>query len=193
MLDSSGGCTESLPTSYVKAGWRRIKECGHLDLDSAGTMTNPEDPLEVIQVSKPNYSNLNSEKNAKEGLFTFFTMIVMFIFFASLVGELLDIFRVTDFIVSFPATRGAEDRGGDAFANEDDDGLNYEFTRIDGTHRMIVVVVTVLRVMILLYLLDFGIWFLLMQTRYIDLVLNSLALTFIIEVDETMFTTFIDR
>lgn len=201
MLEGHGGCEKSLPAVYVKSMWKRESVCGEMTLQSAGVMTNPSDPDDVMQVMEPEYKSIASQQKASEGLFIFIFMVIMFLFYASLVAEIKDICRQVDFLITFPSTFGDQDRGGvdtsvaedtPRQSDSDDNPKRYKFDRITNMHRIILIIVTLLRILVLFSLCSFGTWFLLRCTHYVDLVLNAVALAFITETDEMLYETFLD-
>merc|ERR1719453_1397511 len=117
----------------------------------------------------------------------------------SLIGEWRYILKFTEFILVFPgladreshteSSRGghmntATPRDGDP---EDADAKYYHVTGLSHAHRAVLIVVFILRVGVAFVLTQFGVQFLVVEQNYLNLVLNSLALTFILSIDNMLF------
>lgn len=71
--------------------------------------------------------------------------------------------------------------------DDEDSGYQYQIWGISTTHRLVLVVIYLMRVLVCIILTTFGTTFLLGEEDYLDLVMNSLALTFILEIDSILF------
>lgn len=189
MLQSGGGCEQSLPASFTEDILTRRKMCGATSLHASGTMVNPHDATEVMPVMKPSFEILQQQKRASDPMFLFFKVLIMYLFFSSLIDEIRDLITTLEFLVRFPGVKNAADRGGLSLADElqGRDNKKLRIVAISRKHRALLIIVFVCRVVIVCILTSFGTWFLCNEGRYIELVLNALALSFITGIDEVMF------
>jgi hypothetical protein len=198
MLEDHGGCEQSLPSEFRAWTSERSGMCGEVSLEDAGILTNRRNPLDVMPVLAPAYERLEAEKQACHPTFLFFTILIMYLFFASLVDELRDLIKTTDFLCSFPGIRNALDRGGedlgeDAKGADEDAEKRYRIQRISKNHRAVLLLVLFIRIFIFAMLTSFGTWFLLNEVGYMELVLNAVSLSFITGIDEMMYDIFMEK
>lgn len=202
MLEPGGGCDHALPASYREARLQRSSMCGTVSLHGAGFVTNPHDPTEFLPVMEPSFSNVSSQERAAHSTFLFFKVLIMYLFYASVVDEVRDLIKTSEFLCRFDGVRDADDRGGIDFEKPTDgeaqairgaDEQRYEIQRISRKHRAGMIVVVLARFLILFLLMRFGSWFLLNESRYIELVMNALALAFITGIDEMLHATFLEK
>lgn len=189
MLETSGGCEEMLPVSFTENLQFRRSMCGTLHFTGAGSMTNPADKSESLAVMEPAFSSLDREMRAVDTMFMIFKILLMFIFYSSVIQEIRDLIVKGEFLLRFPGVENAMDPGGLVLEEDKQgpQGKKYRITGISRKHRGILALVFFLRIAILFLLLRFGSWFLLNEGRYIELVMNALALSFITGIDEMIY------
>lgn len=198
MLKPHGFCEKSLPTSYAYSVRQRRGLCGQLSLQSAGVAANPDKPTEMVQVMLPRYSKIVLQTRTYSWLFVFFLIIILYLFYASMISEMKYMLRMMDFITIFPGLAGQSDWGsGDMSAQLQDNGeylteKRYEVKAIQRKHRIVLGITTFFRLVIFVVLIVFGTWFLLSQTSYAELVLNAVALTFVTSIDEMLYDMCLD-
>merc|ERR1719162_897541 len=124
-------------------------------------------------VVKPSYKILEQQKQASDVTFLFFTVLIMFLFYSSLVDEVRDLIKTTDFLVNFPGVFDSSDHGGVDRGEDCGDKKRYMVQRISVKHRFILSLVVFLRVVIVIMLITFGSWFLLTEKNYLELVMNA--------------------
>jgi len=88
---------------------------------------------------------------------------------------------------SIVAPAAGEDGGLEVTKKEDDDGEEYAIVGITTGHRAAIACVCAIRILLVIYLGVVGCIFLVMETGYMDLLMNAVALGFILEVDEILF------
>merc|ERR1719388_538069 len=83
----------------------------------------------------------------------------------------------------------AGDDGGLEVKKKDDDeeSEEYTITGLTSGHRAACAAVCAIRILLVIYLGVVGCIFLVMETGYMDLLMNAVALAFILEVDEILF------
>jgi len=192
MLEEHGGCEQSFPASFRIAVMERKHACGEVSLHSAGVIAPPTNPREIMSVSRPTYKNLDAEELCQHGTFLFFTVLILIMFYSSLVVEAREIIKLTDFLYSFPGTYNPQDRGGVDLGEECPNGTRYRIERISAIHRAAIAAMLLLRLLIFAVVAIFGTWFLLVEDNYMELLLNAVALSFIVTVDEVIADVFVE-
>lgn len=192
MLGTHGGCEQSLATSYQTSVNKRNNMCGKLSLRTGDLLVNPQNRAEVLSVVDPSYDSLDKQQKSMTGTFTFFVILIMFLFYASLVEEVREIILMADFLLHFPAVYSPDDPGGKDLGADHED-RRYVIERISLRHRAILALVVLCRIMIIGIIFSFGTWFLLTEDSYMELVLNAVALSFITGIDEVIFDTFVEH
>merc|ERR1719424_1266006 len=192
MLEDHGGCEQSLPSEFMIAKMDRKHVCGEATLRSDGVIADPNNPTEVMSVSKPSYKNLDARELSQHGTFLFFTVLILIMFYSSLVVELRDVIKLIDFLYSFPSSQNPEDVGGVDLGEGAPDGKRFRIERISRRHRVAIAVIVLVRTLIFVVVAGFGTWFLLVEDNYMELVLNAVALSFIVTVDEVIYDVFME-
>lgn len=194
MLQQGGGCEQTLPPSFLQNSVHRQSICGDASMLGESIVPNPYRASEVIAVPKLSFHSIGIQTNAIHPLFIFFKVLIMFLFFSSLVDETLDLIKHGEFLIMFPGLHGPDDRGGKVLAEEErgPEDKRIRITGLHHSHRLGLAMMYFCRVMILVILTRFGCWFLLSESRYIELVMNVLALAFITGIDEALYDTFQD-
>jgi len=194
MLEEHGGCEQSLPVTFKSEVLDRKRLCGAPSLSGEGVLTNPHNPSEVMVVMHPSYNNLDQQVQASHLTFLFFTVLIMFLFYSSVVDEIRDLIKTCDFLVFFPGVHDDDDHGGiDRGEDRPAGKQRYKVQRISVKHRVVLSVVVLLRIIIIIMLLTFGTWFLLTEKNYLELVMNAVALSFITGVDEMIYEVFMEN
>merc|ERR1719359_2804791 len=85
------------------------------------------------------------------------------------------------------ADAAGDDGGLEVTKKEDDEGEEYAITGLTSGHRAACTCICAIRVLLVIYLGVVGCIFLVMETGYMDLLMNAVALAFILEVDEILF------
>jgi len=194
MLENGGGCEKSLPDTFKREVLNRKHMCGPRSIQHGeGVVTDPHNPTKVMVVMSPSYKYLEQQLHASHPTFLFFTVLIMFLFYASLVDEVRDLIKTVDFLLCFPGVNGPDDYGGiDRGENRNPDKKRYIIQRLSVKHRSVLTILTLVRIIIVTMLITFGTRFLLAEKSYLELVMNALALSFITGVDEMMFEVFME-
>jgi len=190
MLQEGGGCESILPVSFTENHHARRKMCGAISLHGVGSMTNPAEKSDVLPVMETNFSLLEEQYRAVDSMFLFFKILLIYLFYTSILQECRELVGKAEFLIFFPGLQTASDPGGFVLEeHEQGDELKlYRITGISRKHRGILTVIFIARMLIIFILVRFGSWFLLNEGRYIELVMNALALSFITGVDEMMYS-----
>jgi len=187
----SSGCEATLPgESFHKAVREREGICGTATLHDAGILTNPSDPKDLLLLAKPEYDFVEKEALTIRPMFMLFLSMIMYIFYSSLVDEVRDIFKTADFTHSFPSLKHADDLGGVDLGEHVE--KRYVIDRISSKHRAAIILVIIVRIAIAVIIIGYGTYFLLMKVSYMELVLNAVALSFIITIDDVLYEVFLE-
>lgn len=191
MLEVGGGCEKSLPVSFSANVDARQSICGssELNVGSLASMTNPADQTESLPVMQPNFSMLERETSGVSSLFLFFKILLMYMFYSSVLQEMREQLAAAELILRFPSLQRASDPGGVILEEKEqgEEGKKYRITGISRKHRGMLAIIFLFRVLILCMLVRFGSVFLLNESRYIELVMNAVSLAFITGVDEMLY------
>jgi len=195
MLQDGGGCEALLPMDFKRNREQRWERCGARSLVEGGKYVNPYDPEQSVHVLEATYAEVNAYQRATSRLFLFFLSLVIVLWLLSLVDEWREILKLGEFLIVYPGIPAGE-RGGaisPRSPRDVDTSINSKsevMYRIDGIgrkHRAMLVIVFFVRLMVVSMLSQFGTRFLLVETDYLALVMNSLALTFILTIDAMLF------
>jgi len=188
MLRDGGGCEALLPTDFKRNREQRWERCGERSLVEGGSYTNPYDELQSVHILEASYGSVEAYQRATSRLFLFFVSLVIMLWLLSLISELRELIKLAEFLYAFP--EADDDDPGGSFvsgATDDKDDVTYKITGIVFAHRVILTIVFLVRILVFNVLSKFGIRFLLAETDYFSIVLNSLALTFILTIDGMLF------
>jgi len=157
-----------------------------------GAYTNPYDPDQRVHVLKASYESVDAYARATSRTFKFFLALVIMLWLLSLLDEWREILKFGEFLLMFPGINRGE-IGGECVDTDDnptngEEGMSYKITGLSTRHRAVLVIVYAIRVIVCSVLTKFGTEFLLVENNYLDLVMNSLALTFILTIDSMLFS-----
>jgi hypothetical protein len=170
--------------------------------------------MSTIAVS---YAMVQQYSTAATIEFCFFLGLILFLWFVNLVGELKAIIQLADFIWSFehdeklplltPGMRRywrsfkqgvgrtvssnslapQEEEDTDRLGSDEDDGTHVIY-KISRAHKITCTLMCVVRFCLLIYMFHVGSMFLITNHKYDDLLLNAVALAFIFELPEFLYT-----
>jgi len=157
-------------------------------LVEGGKYTNPYNPDQSVHVLEATYSKVSDYQRATSRLYLFFLCLIIMLWFLALMDEFRELIKFGEFLIAFPGIQPGTDGG--EFIHKDAEHAEKEIkiTGLSRKHRAVLIIVYVLRLIVAVMLLLLGTKFLLVETNYLNLVLNSLALTFILEIDSILFT-----
>jgi hypothetical protein len=183
MLKKGGGCEQSLPAIYKLYEARRAGQCGDGSLYPSGIYKNPHNDGDRIYVISVAYDALGKFIKADGDTYKCFVFLVLLLWLLALVNELRELIKLGEFCVVFPSC-GPE---GGAKLEKDGDDEKITIEAISSGHRGAVVFLVVMRFGVMIYLGSVGCVFLINETGYMDLLMNAVALSFILEIDEILF------
>jgi len=184
MLSVGGGCDQSLPQIYKLFRALRHDQCGDSSLFNGGLYKNPHHPVDKVYITAVDYDGLGKHQKADEPTYMFFLFLVLQLWFLALLNEMRELVKLSEFCAVFPA---AGEDGGLTVETSEEGDESYEITGIEPQHRQVVIAMVVMRVILVIYLGVVGSIFLIMETGYMDLLMNAVALAFILEIDEILY------
>jgi len=178
LLETGGTCQRTLPSTY--SVWRvsSQNQCMSPSFEKF-VYKNPgngvvKSLLEVDYQARQNYAL------SKTTIFQVYKCIIISLWLLSMLFEMKDIIIVGTWVLRFP---GAEEFGDDAVKEEDNDGeITYIIQGITSSHRRLVGLMNICRFLLTATLTLVGVSFLLKQTGYIGLLMDAVALVFIVEI-----------
>merc|ERR1719428_2309058 len=179
MLKNGGGCEQSLPQIYKLYRSMRHDQCGKGIFYPGGIFKSPYHPTDRVYIIANAYSNLSKYIKSDSLVYKCFLFLVLLLWLLALVGELREMVKLAEFTATFPSAEGS---GIEVEKNEDGDE-QYTITGISREHRLTIGVTVVLRTGVIVYLGAVGCTFLILETGYMDLLMNAVALAFILEVE----------
>lgn len=186
MLKEGGGCDQSMPQIYQLYRAKRKEECQDISLWPSGVYANPYDKEESMYTLGVSYGALDGPIKSETTTFIGFLFLVLLLWLLALVAEIREMLKLGEFCIMFP--RASKKDGTGVIEEKGDDGeTTIQITGITHTHRMIISAVCIFRILVVMYLGTVGCIFLLNDTGYMDLLMNAVALAFILEIDEILF------
>jgi hypothetical protein len=186
MLKEGGGCDQTMPQIYQLYRAKRQEQCGDTHLYPSQVYTNPFDKDQTMYIISALYDALDGHLKSETTTFRIFLFLVLLLWLLALVQEIREMFKLADFCIMFPRASKSKGLGvRNVVDNEVENKI--VITGISHKHRMIVATVCVFRTIVVIYLGTVGCVFLINDTGYMDLLMNAVALAFILEIDEILF------
>lgn len=190
LLRTGGVCERSLPSTY--SVWRKAsdKQCfDHLYHKFDYTHPKTGKTKSLLEL---NYKAVGDyEKGRNSTLFRVYKAIIIGMFILCIFVELKEILIVFTFVLTFPGEREVPEA---VKEERDSEGKvhKYIIEGITAEHRFIVGILTLCRLVLALTLLWVGTVFLVMDTDYVNLLLNGVAMVFVIEVANCLYGQLLD-
>lgn len=192
LLESGGTCERTLPSTY--AVWKKssVDQCMGDDF-STYVYTNPttgttKSMLTVDYVATQDYSRASGSV-----LFIVFKTIVIFLFFLAMWSDFKDIFAWLLWVMRFPA---ASAFGGEEVSkkvvSETTGDCSYEIQAVSTTHRAMIAFIVMVRLVMNFVLICVGETFLQKDTNWVNLLLNGVALIFVLEISNCLYSQLVD-
>eukprot|EP00746_Dinoflagellata_sp_MGD_P006391 gnl/MRDRNA2_/MRDRNA2_112487_c0_seq1.p1 gnl/MRDRNA2_/MRDRNA2_112487_c0~~gnl/MRDRNA2_/MRDRNA2_112487_c0_seq1.p1 ORF type:complete len:644 (-),score=86.41 gnl/MRDRNA2_/MRDRNA2_112487_c0_seq1:146-1936(-) len=191
LLRSGGVCERSLPSTY--SVWRKAseKQCfDHIYHKFEYKHPKTGDTKSLLELDYKAVGDY--EKGRNSSLFMVYKSIIVGMFILCIFVELKDIFIVLTWVLTFPSEIDVDEA---VKEERDSDGKVQKYTiqGITADHRMIMGILTVCRLILALTLAWVGVVFLVMDTDYVNLLLNGVALVFVIEVANCLYSQLLDN
>lgn len=176
-----------MPIDFKQNREQRWGRCGARSLVEGGKYTNPYNKEQSVHVLEANYSTVTRYQRATSRLYVFFQSVIIMLWLLSLIDEWRELLKFVEFLIVFPGLAPGGDKGGSVNEGSDDGDATYTVTGLSRKHRAVLAFFFFVRVNVCVVLTRFGTHFLLVEQDYLNLVLNSLALTFVLTVDSMLF------
>jgi len=186
LLDDGGFCELNLPSTYRTWRIESAQQCGAASY-SKFTYTNPGSGVSKSLLSV-DYEARQQYELSKTETFRAFKAVVLFLWLISMLVEVREITCILTWVIKFPdATQFGEDDVIEEQDPSDPEDVRYRIQGITRNHRWLVGLLISLRGFMATVLTFVGIVFLLKQVDYIDLLLDGVALIFIVEIAEMLY------
>jgi len=185
LLKPGGTCQRTLPSTY--AVWK-VASANQCKKESFSKFVY-ENPGNGVQKSllAVDYEARENYALSKTMTFQVYKSIIISLWLLSMLFELKDITIIFTWVLRFPA---AAEFGDDAVTEEtnDDGETTYVIQGITTQHRAMVGLMNTARFILTCVLLGVGVSFLLKQTDYIGLLMDAVALVFIVEIGTILYS-----
>jgi len=184
LLKPGGFCDTTLPSTY--SVWKIVSSQECLEPEYAKfTKVHP-----ITEVAKSflqvDYDARQAYETTKTSLFRTFLFIVLSLWALSMVYNFRQISIVCVWVMIFPSSKEAAKTGEPVAYLEDEE--TYEIRGIDPGHRVMVGLITAVRMAMLFTLAGIGFCMLLKCTSYMDLIMDAVSLVFILEIAGILYT-----
>merc|ERR1719379_2637088 len=186
LLEDGGTCSRFLPSTY--SVWRidSGQQCGDPEYEKF-VYTHPANG-NTKSLLMVDWSARQDFERAKTTIFLTYKSIIIFLWLLAMSKEFKDIIIVITWVLRFPS---AEEFGDDAVREEvdpsDPEDVRYTIQGITKHHRQSVGMLIFLRLCMTVVLTGVGLSFLSKQTDYADLLMDGIALLFILEIAEILY------
>lgn len=194
LLTPGGICDSSLPVSYSLYRARVNEKCGAGLFSQGEQKVNPFDDNDVLGTVHLEYAVHAEYGSTRNNTFLFFLCLVLFLWYCALIDELKGICSFCDFVRNFPVEGGQQDQDVEKESpnvEESDNGTKIQ--RVSRAHWRICLCMVIVRGLMFVYLAFVGTIFLLSNKTFVDLLMNSVALTFIFELDEFIYSILVSE
>jgi len=187
LLRPGGTCELTLPSTYAVWKIESVSQC-HAPTYEKFTFTNPGMTNVTKSLLAVDYEARQEFEKSKTALFQAYKTIIISLWFLSMLMEFKDQTIIFTWVMRFPDAR---EFGDDAVLEninpEDPSEATYQIQGITQGHRITVGLLTFARFLMSCVLTVVGVSFLMKQTDYIDLLLDAVALIFIVEIAEVLY------
>jgi len=180
LLKPGGMCENTLPSTYSVWKISSADQCQGSSF-SKFVYKHPKTGM-MKSLLEVDYAAPRKYARSKTLVFQIYKCIIVGMWMLAMLCELKDITIVFTWCIRFPS---ADEFGEDAILEEKDDSgevTNYTIQGITSTHRIMVTLMTVGRFILTMVLLYIGVSFLLKATDYIGLLMDAVALVFVVEI-----------
>mmetsp|Transcript_60402 Transcript_60402/g.194504 ORF Transcript_60402/g.194504 Transcript_60402/m.194504 type:complete len:679 (+) Transcript_60402:98-2134(+) len=186
LLESGGICERTLPSTY--AVWRKSSEdqCLGAEFSKAvyehPTTGRTKSMLTVDYQARKDYSRVD-----KSFLFFIYKSIIIGMFLLAMFAEIKDILNYFTWVLKFPSDTDFPGNEIKAEKDEESEEVKYTIQGVSDGHRAIVAFLQFSRFIMIVVLTMVGVTFLQKDTDWVNLLLNSVALVFIVEIGNNLY------
>jgi len=200
LLDQGGICERVLPSSYRTWQIESVQECGEAKY-SKFVYEHPGQNGTIKSLLAVDYKARQEFEMAKTGIFKMYKICILFIWLLLNVSQMREVGKTMTWVLQLPARKATETQTVTLkswFTPRDGhtEEVPNSHTHPHGTcpvkdmsqvHRVVLFVVTGVRIGMLFILSYVGVNFLGRQTDYVGLLLDGVALIFIVEVEKILY------
>lgn len=187
LLEPGGLCDRTLPSTYSVWKIESESQCGGPSYNKF-TYINPGNNVTKSLLSV-DYQARQDYELSQTLLFRAFKGVILMLWLVGMALELRECYLILTLVGKYP---DAAQFGDDAVIEEvdpaDPEDLRYRIQGIDRKHRISIGILSVIRLAFTLVLAYVGVVFLLRQIDYIDLLLDGVALLYIVEIAGVLYS-----
>merc|ERR1719313_3171327 len=186
LLRSGGTCEMALPSTY--ATWRidSAQQCGKKEYEKF-VYTHPSANVSRSLLSV-DYRTRQDFERSKTTIFFLFKGIIIFLWLMAMTYELKNIIIVLTWVCRFPdAAQFGDNPVTETVDEADPEKIKYTISGITSSHRLAVGILNLGRLAMTIVLTYVGVSFLAKQTSYTNLLLDGVALLFIVEIANMLY------
>lgn len=190
LLRSGGVCERSLPSTY--SVWRKSSEKQCFDhVYHKFIYEHPKTGMTKSLLELDYKAVSDYEKGRRSTLFKVYKAIIIGMFVLCIYVELKEVLIVFTWVLTFPREEDVDEA---VKEERDSEGKVQKYTvqGITAHHRMLVGLLSVFRLILAVTLMWVGTVFLVMDTDYVNLLLNGVAMVFVIEVANCLYSQLLD-
>jgi hypothetical protein len=192
LLDNGGFCERLLPSTYSTWKIESVQECKAPQFKKF-VHEHPKSGS-VKSLLAVDYEARQSYETAQTTVFVIYKICIIFLWMLLLVAQLREVFKTIAWVAQI-RMQSEDEAQEEREKMEHHRSLQHQRSELHGDeihtlsmrHRMALTVVTLVRIGMLFVLLCVGLNFLGRQTDYIGLLLDGVALIFIVEVEEIVY------
>mmetsp|Transcript_38988 Transcript_38988/g.74762 ORF Transcript_38988/g.74762 Transcript_38988/m.74762 type:complete len:657 (-) Transcript_38988:49-2019(-) len=186
LLEEGGTCERTLPSTY--SAWKKasVDQC----LGEQYSKAVYEHPLQNTTKSmlKVDYeARKDYTMAAKSLLFFIYKMIIIGMFLLAMFAEMKDITTYVTWVAKFPSEDDFSGEGVYVEKDSEEDEERYVIQGISSAHRCTVGLLTLGRALMIIVLTMVGVTFLQKDTDWVNLLLNAVALVFVVEIANNLY------
>jgi len=191
LLQPRGVCEKFLPSSYATWKTESVEQCSEPKYSKFQYKHNGH----VKSLLEVDYAQRRKYENARTPVFQVYKGIIVGVWILLIVSQLRGVFKILSWVLMIPGEDALSSRSTEEPNSHRSQGGTHKkkkhagepISGIDMMHRVTLMAVTLLRVFMLCVLMYVGLMFLARQTGYINLIMDGIALIFIIEVAEILY------
>jgi len=187
LLEPGGVCERTLPSTYSVWKIESVSQC-HAPSYKKFKYTNPGMTNSTKSMLSVDYGARQEYAKSKSSLFQIYKTIIISLWFLAMLMEFKDQTILFTWVMRFPdAAQFGDDAVLEKVNEENPEDSTFTIQGVTSGHRMCVGILTLVRFILTCILTCVGVSFLMKQTDYIALLLDALALIFVVEVAEVLY------
>lgn len=189
LLEDGGICDRTLPSTY--STWKKSsdEQCFGESFEKylfKHPITGEQKSLLTIDYqATEDYSRASSNR-----MFLTFKTIIIGLFFLAMWAGVKDVWAQFTFVSKFPSASKFD--GKEVRIEDSGEETTYKIMAVSGGHRAIILVIVFLRTLMNITLVYIGVTFLQKDTDWINLLLNAVALTYVLEISNYLYAQLLD-